>query len=294
MSGSPVSPPPPTAITCTIRAGLAPPPPGSPPRSSGWPAPTGGRTAVALRRETVAARYRTIANQRRDFHHKTARTLVQTYDLIAVDDLAITTMVRRAKPVPDPANPGAFLPNGAAVKSRLNRSISDAGWGQFVSILRAKAEDTGRRIEIDRPPHLRPLRSLRARSQREPCHPSGIRLSEVWAPCPGRRARRTQHPAGRAGPSHSRRCVKRSWWRQPSEKSRCDSIRRPVPRKSGPATGAPIHCRPPTAMPSPRSPNRSQRERRSPDSASPPPRWPRPASPTRRDAAGMSGAPSTR
>ena len=61
----------------------------------------------ALRRETVAARYRTIANQRRDFHHKTARTLVQTYDLIAVEDLAITNMVRRAKPVPDPANPGA-------------------------------------------------------------------------------------------------------------------------------------------------------------------------------------------
>ncbi|HEX7429784.1 MAG TPA: transposase, partial [Mycobacterium sp.] len=102
------------------------------------------------RRETVAARQRKVANCRRDFHHKIARTLVQTYDLISVEDLAVANMVRRAKPVPDPDNPGAFLPNGAAAKTGLNRSISDAGWGQFVSILRAKAEDAGRTvIEVD-------------------------------------------------------------------------------------------------------------------------------------------------
>ena len=102
------------------------------------------------RRETVAARHRKVANCRRDFHHKTARGFVATYDLIAVEDLAITTMVRRATPVPDPDHPGAFLPNGAAGKTGLNRSISDAGWGQFVSILRAKAEDAGRIvIEVD-------------------------------------------------------------------------------------------------------------------------------------------------
>ena len=98
----------------------------------------------------MAARHRKVANCRRDFHHKTARTLVQTYDLIAVEDLAIANMVRRATPVPDPDNPGQFLPNGAAAKTGLNRSISDAGWGQFVSILRAKAEDAGRTvIEVD-------------------------------------------------------------------------------------------------------------------------------------------------
>jgi putative transposase len=102
------------------------------------------------RRETVASRHRKVANCRRNFHHKTARTLVETYDLIAVEDLAITNMARRATPVPDPDKPGAFLPNGAATKTGLNRSISDAGWGQFVSILRAKAEDAGRTvIEVD-------------------------------------------------------------------------------------------------------------------------------------------------
>ena len=59
-------------------------------------------------------------------------------------------MLRRAKPVPDPDNPDMFLPNRARAKTGLNRSISDAGWGQFVSILRAKAEDAGRAwIEID-------------------------------------------------------------------------------------------------------------------------------------------------
>jgi putative transposase len=102
------------------------------------------------RRETVAARHRKIADQRKDFHHKQARGLVQRYDLLVVEDLQIANMVRRAKPVADPDNPGQFLPNGARAKSGLNRSISDAGWGQFVSILRAKAEDAGRTlIEVD-------------------------------------------------------------------------------------------------------------------------------------------------
>ena len=102
------------------------------------------------RRETVAARHRKVANQRRDFHHKTARRLVKRYELIVVEDLRIANMLRRAKPVPDQDNPGVFLRNGSRSKSSLSRSISDAGWGQFVSILRAKAEDAGRTwIEVD-------------------------------------------------------------------------------------------------------------------------------------------------
>jgi putative transposase len=102
------------------------------------------------KRETVAAAHRKIANQRKDFHHKQARTLVQCYDVLVVEDLSIANMLRRAKPVPDPANPGQFLPNGAAAKRGLSRSISDVGWGRFVSILRAKAEEAGRIwIEVD-------------------------------------------------------------------------------------------------------------------------------------------------
>jgi len=102
------------------------------------------------KRETVAARHRKIANQRKDFHHKQARALIGRYDLLVVEDLQIANMLRRAKPVPDPDNPGQYLANGARAKSGLSRSISDAGWGLFVSILRAKAEDAGRTwIEVD-------------------------------------------------------------------------------------------------------------------------------------------------
>ncbi|MCW2564641.1 MAG: transposase, OrfB family [Mycobacterium sp.] len=109
-----------------------------------------GSKSRRQRRETVAARHRKVANCRRDFHHKTADNLVGRYEMIVMEDLAIANMLRRAKPVPDAANPGKFLPNGAAAKTGLNRSISDAGWGQFVSILRAKAEDAGRIwIEVD-------------------------------------------------------------------------------------------------------------------------------------------------
>jgi putative transposase len=109
----------------------------------------GSNNRVA-RREAVAARHRKIANRRKDFHHKQARELAARYDLLVVEDLKIANMLRRAKPKPDPDNPEQFLPNGARAKSGLNRSISDAGWGQFVSILRAKAEDAGRTwIEVD-------------------------------------------------------------------------------------------------------------------------------------------------
>jgi putative transposase len=102
------------------------------------------------KRETVAARHRKIANQRKDFHHKQARALVGRYDLLVVEDLKVANMLRRAKPVVDPENPEQFLPNGARAKSGLNRSISEAGWGQFISILRAKAEEAGRVwIEVD-------------------------------------------------------------------------------------------------------------------------------------------------
>ena len=62
------------------------------------------------RRETVAARHRKIANQRKDFHHKQARTLVGTYDLLVVEDLAIANMVRRAKPVPTSRIRGSSCP----------------------------------------------------------------------------------------------------------------------------------------------------------------------------------------
>jgi putative transposase len=107
-----------------------------------------GSNNRAKARATVAARYRKLANQRRSFHHQVARVLVADYGLLVVENLTVRNMVRRPAPRPDPDQPGGFLPNGAAAKTSLHRSIHDAGWAQFVSILRAKAEEAGR-VVID-------------------------------------------------------------------------------------------------------------------------------------------------
>jgi putative transposase len=97
-------------------------------------------------RARVAAIHRKVARQRLDFQHKTALDLVRDHDVIAVEALRVANMIHRAKPVPDPDRPGAFLPNGAAAKSGLNRSILDAGWGCFLQLLHAKAESAGRTV----------------------------------------------------------------------------------------------------------------------------------------------------
>jgi len=87
-----------------------------------------------------------IKNQRSNAAHQLSRQLVNDYDFIAVEDLKISNMVRAPKGRPDPAQPGAYLPNGAKSKAGLNRSIHDAAWGQFVSLLSYKAESAGRTV----------------------------------------------------------------------------------------------------------------------------------------------------
>jgi putative transposase len=88
----------------------------------------------------VAKIHRRIANRRRDFHHQTARRLIDACDVIAVEDLNVYGMTRSASGTIE--EPGI----GVAAKSGLNRSILDAGWGQFLLILIAKAEGAGRRV----------------------------------------------------------------------------------------------------------------------------------------------------
>jgi putative transposase len=93
-------------------------------------------------RARVGEVHRRIRNSRADFHHKTARALVSTCDAIALEDLKITSMTRSASGTLD--QPGTNV----AAKAGLNRSILDAGWGQFTRILTAKAEEAGRRIVL--------------------------------------------------------------------------------------------------------------------------------------------------
>jgi putative transposase len=74
-------------------------------------------------RELLAKAHLKVKRARQDFAHKIARTLVNEYDQIAVEKLNIRGMVRNRP---------------------LAKSISDAGWGLFLSILIAKAASAGR------------------------------------------------------------------------------------------------------------------------------------------------------
>jgi putative transposase len=95
-------------------------------------------------RKAVAKAHRKIRNQRRDFHHKQAKKLVQEHQTIVFEELQITNISKRTKPKQD--ENGTYLPNGAAAKSGLNKSILDAGWGQFQQIVTSKAEYAGRTV----------------------------------------------------------------------------------------------------------------------------------------------------
>jgi transposase len=65
-----------------------------------------------------------------------------------VEALSVQTMVRRPKPRPDPNNRGHFLPNGAAAKAGLNRSIHANCWGLIVKRLAHKMSASGTNLEV--------------------------------------------------------------------------------------------------------------------------------------------------
>jgi putative transposase len=102
-------------------------------------------------RRALAREWRKVGNRRRDFHHKTARALVATCDVIALERLNTAGMTKRPSPKPDPERRGAFLPNNAAAKAGLNKSILDAAWSQFTCILTGKAAEAGRRVVFVNP-----------------------------------------------------------------------------------------------------------------------------------------------
>jgi putative transposase len=93
--------------------------------------------------QAIAKAHRKVRNQRRDFAHKATRQLVNRYQIIVLEELQTKNLVRRPKPKQDEAT-GHYLPNGAAAKGGLNKSISDAGWGMFTDMLQVKAAWAGR------------------------------------------------------------------------------------------------------------------------------------------------------
>ena len=64
-----------------------------------------------------------VARQRRDFHHKTALSLLKQYDTDSYEDVQVANLVQ----------------NG-----HLAKSIHDAGWSQFCTILVFKAGNAGK------------------------------------------------------------------------------------------------------------------------------------------------------
>ncbi|MEV4527566.1 transposase [Streptosporangium sp. NPDC049304] len=99
------------------------------------------RKAVAR----VAALHGKVRRQRLDGAHKAALTLVRDHDVIACEDLRIANMTRSAS--------GTLQAPGTNVaqKAGLNRSILDAGWGVFLTILADKAESAGRELIAVKP-----------------------------------------------------------------------------------------------------------------------------------------------
>jgi putative transposase len=96
-------------------------------------------------RQALVKEWRRVRNRRRDFHHKTARELIGTCDILALEDLRVAAMTATASGTIE--HPG----RNVAAKAGLNRSILDAGWSQFTRILVAKAESAGRRVVLVHP-----------------------------------------------------------------------------------------------------------------------------------------------
>lgn len=91
---------------------------------------TYGSNRYYKQKHKAAVLYERIANQRKDFLHKTSRKISNSYDVVCIEDL-----------------------NMKAMSQALNfgKSISDNGWGMFVSYLNYKLQDAGKKlIKIDK------------------------------------------------------------------------------------------------------------------------------------------------
>ncbi len=72
----------------------------------------------------IARIHQRLGRQRKDFHYNVSHKLVKNYDLIAVEDLNIRGLAR----------------------TKLAKSILDAAWGKFITILESVAVKCGVRV----------------------------------------------------------------------------------------------------------------------------------------------------
>ena len=89
-----------------------------------------GSRGFENQRLKVARLHDKIANSRADYLHKCSISLVRRYDTICIEDLNVKGMKRN---------------------HRLSKSITDASWGKFVSMLTYKAEWNDKKVvKVDR------------------------------------------------------------------------------------------------------------------------------------------------
>ena len=97
-----------------------------------------------------AKQHQRIARSRKDFQYKTAHKLVRTGKQVFFhEDLNLKGLTKRNKAKQDEA--GTFLPNGQSAKSGLNKSWSDAAFGNFFKTLEYIAAKAGSVVIAKKP-----------------------------------------------------------------------------------------------------------------------------------------------
>ena len=76
-------------------------------------------------KQKLAILHEKVANKRKDFLHKTSSELIKNHDSLAIEDLAVSNMVKNHK---------------------LAQAISDVSWSTFVTMLEYKSEWYGKNI----------------------------------------------------------------------------------------------------------------------------------------------------
>ncbi len=103
----------------------------------------------------LGRQHKKVADKRKDFHFKTANNLLKKYDVVAVEDLNVKGLSR----------------------SKLAKSVLDAGWSSFLSILTNKAENAGLLVI-----------PVKASGTSQDCSSCGVKvpkkLHERWHDCP--------------------------------------------------------------------------------------------------------------
>jgi putative transposase len=82
--------------------------------------------------------HRKVANQRKDFLHKQARILVDTYDTLVFEDLEPSNLSRRPRAIQDEET-GQYLPNGGSRKGWPQQKYSRCWMGTVPAVLHVQS-----------------------------------------------------------------------------------------------------------------------------------------------------------